>query len=97
MRSKSLRNNYAGLVGYTLVLLGTVSGGVWLVLLATSNAVSAAVPGIAAVVLLVCGVALLLYMGIRGRQDPLEPADVDVDTIVDEDSGPGRPPRREGT
>lgn len=92
MRTKPLRNNYLGLLGYTLVILGILSGGIWIVLLATANTAPATAPGIIAAVLLLCGAALLVHVRIRGQQDPLEPAAVDVETIVDEDSGPGRTP-----
>lgn len=95
MRTKPLRNNYLGLVGYTLVILGIVSGGIWIVLLATANTVTATVPGVAAAVLLLCGAALLVYVRLRGQQDPLEPAAVNVETIGDEDSAPGRTPGRD--
>lgn len=96
MRTKPLRNNYLGLAGYALVLLGIVSGGIWIVLLATANTAPAATPGVIAAVLLLCGAALLVYVRIRGRQDPLAPAAVDNETIIDEDSGPGRTPGRDG-
>lgn len=94
MRAKPLRNNYLGLAGYALVLLGIVCGGIWIVLLATANTVTAVTPGIIGAVLLLSGLAMLAYVRIRGRQDPLEPAVVNEETIVDEDSGPGRTPGR---
>lgn len=90
VRKNGLRNNYLGLVGYTMVLLGILSGGVWLVVLATVNAASALVPGILALALLAWGGAMLLIMALRGRQDPLEPAAVDVHPVMDEGDGDGR-------
>lgn len=97
MGSEDPSRDYLGLAGYTIVLLGVVSGGLWLVLLATSKTVSATVPGILAVVLLICGAVMVIYPRYPGHQDPLEPTRGDADTIADEDSEPGRTVRKRDT
>lgn len=68
MGSKDSPNNYLALIGYVIVLLGVVSGAIWLTLLATSKGVSATVPGIVAAVLLICGAAMLIWQWTSGTK-----------------------------
>ncbi|WP_277832749.1 hypothetical protein [Speluncibacter jeojiensis] len=106
-----MRFNLAGLIGYTLVLVGVVAAALWLVALAEGLGGWSVIAGVVALVCLLAGGGLLVALFLRGprspkvaraRRDPLEPEVTEAEARDyerrhhDGDRRPARMPRPRG-
>ncbi len=68
-----MRNNYPGVVGFVLVILGLTFGGLAIVRIASEEFLWGVIWAVVAVVLLALGGVTLVTISKREQQDPLEP------------------------
>lgn len=80
-----MRQNFPGLLGYTLILIGFVGGGIWIIAMATSGTINALAPGIVSLVGFIGGFTLLLAIKRGVGTDPLEPPTTDEEAKVYEE------------
>ncbi|QDQ97351.1 hypothetical protein [Tomitella fengzijianii] len=68
-----MRQNFPGLIAWTLFLIGLGAAGVWLVILGRSGSDGAVIPGVIALVCLIGAGALWLSIRLLLHNDPMNP------------------------